>query len=172
MFIVRVLVVYEISSLYTQFRIAVEGKHHGLSLKKTGNPYSSQNVRDVNAKNGEQNEPSDVGTTVGNLTNKMKVKETGGRRRGFESIGEYFPHFVSNPVNQIIERPLYRHHVHFVPKPYPVVSVRYVPKPFPIPYPVPSHVHVSHLHLRPKCKYKMFVVFILILSKQKNYSFL
>lgn len=67
----------------------------------------------------------------------------------------FWPHpaMVGTPGNMN----MYQHHVHYVPKPYPVVSVQYVPKPVPIPYPVPPQIQVSHIHVRPRSEYKRLI---------------
>ena len=47
-----------------------------------------------------------------------------------------------------------QHHIHVVPKPFPVVSVKYVPRPVPVFYPAAPSVHVSHVHVRPRSEYR------------------
>lgn len=125
---------------------------YGNSKKKTkllkDNRAHGLKVREVKDEN-----PADVLKT--NNTAAKEVKEMSGSRRYLSGVNEYTPNFGVYSHHPIIQGPLYNHHVHFVPKPYPVVSVQYVPKPFPIPYAVPSRVHVSHLHLRPKCEYEL-----------------
>lgn len=151
MFFFKLLTVYELFCICTNSRLLAFGKQHRITLKKT-KPLQNENiVHGVNIREIEDESPAASGdNSVTNTTATKKVKEENGSRRylGFD------PNFAEYQQHPIIHGPLFNHHVHFVPKPYPVVSVQYVPKPFPVPYAVPSHVHVSHLHLRPKCKYE------------------
>lgn len=145
MFFFKLLIVYKLFCLCTQSRILTSG----LKLKKTTKPHQTVTIVDeVKARDLKEDKVPDERRRAQNATRRDKVNDLSGSRRQF---AEFAPHIDAYPHQTIpIQGPF--HHVHLLPKPYPVVSVRYVPRPLPIPYAVPSHVHVSHLHLRPKCK--------------------
>ena len=147
MFFFKLLAVYEVFCICAHSGIAVAGQRHTSILKKETKPLQNKDnrIHGLNAREVKEENPADVLNTMTNTTAAKEIKEMSGSRRYLGGVNGFAP---------IIQGPLYNHHVHFVPKPYPVVSVQYVPKPFPIPYAVPSHVHVSHLHLRPKCEYE------------------
>ena len=84
-----------------------------------------------------------------------KTEGSKGHKRQFLEHGDtpIAPHPF--PVHEVFSKPLIHHErVHFVPKPFPVVSVQYVPRPVAVPVPVQvqPHVHVSHVHMPPHCK--------------------
>lgn len=152
MFFFKLLAVYEVFCICAHSSIVAAGRRYAVALKKKtkllqnkDNQAHGLNVREVKDEN-----LADVLNTMTNNTAAEEVKEMSGSRRYLSVVNGYPPNYGVYSHHPIIQGPLYSHHVHVVPKPYPVVSVQYVPKPFPIPYAVPSHVHVSHLHLRPK----------------------
>lgn len=156
MFFLKLVAIYELFCICTYSHIVVAGKRHRITLKKT-KPLQNKNLtHGVNAREVEDDNSAAELNSATNTTATNKVKEISGSRRYLgSSFNGLPPDLAVYPQHPIIHGPFFNHHVHFVPKPYPVVSVQYVPKPFPIPYPVPSHVHVSHLHLRPKCEYEL-----------------
>lgn len=157
MFFLKLLAAYELFCVCSHSLIIAD-KHNGITLKKTRRVQSKNIIHGVSAREAKyENKPDAPVNAEKNITTKENVKEISGSRRYLGGITGINPHFEGYPAqpHPIIHGPFFSHHVHFVPKPYPVVSVQYVPKPVPIPYAVPSHVHVSHLHLRPKCEYKL-----------------
>lgn len=156
MFFFKLLAISGVFCICAHSGIAVAGQHHTLTLKKKTKPLQNKDNRThgLNAREVKDENPADVLNTTTNTTAAKEIKEMSGSRRYLAGVNGFAPNFGEYSHHPIIQGPFYNHHVHFVPKPYPVVSVQYVPKPFPVPYAVPSHVHVSHLHLRPKCEYE------------------
>ena len=156
MFFFKLLAVYEVFYICAHSGVAVAGQRHTVNLKKKTELLQKKDNRThgLNVREVKDESPADVPNTMKNNSAAVQVKEINGNRRYLSGINGYPHNFGEYSHHPIIQGPFYNHHVHFVPKPYPVVSVQFVPKPFPIPYAVPSHVHVSHLHLRPKCEYE------------------
>lgn len=157
MFFLKLLAAYEVFCICS-YSLVIADKHNGITLKKTRLLQNKNIIHGVSAREvKDENKPDAPVNADKNITTKENVKEISGSRRYLGGITGFTPHFEGYPAvpHPIIHGPFFSHHVHVVPKPYPVVSVQYVPKPVPIPYAVPSHVHVSHLHLRPKCEYKL-----------------
>ena len=157
MFFFKLLAVYEVFCICAHSGIAVAGQRQTVALKKKTKLLHKKDSRThgLNVRELKDESAADVPITMTNNSAAEQVKEMSGSRRYLSGVNAGYPHNLGAYSNHpIIQGPFYNHHVHFVPKPYPVVSVQYVPKPFPIPYAVPSHVHVSHLHLRPKCEYE------------------
>ena len=156
MFFVKLLAVYEVFCICAHSGIAVAGRRYTVALKKKTKILQNKDNRShgLNVREVKDENPADVLNTMTNNTAAEEVKEMNGSRRYLSVVNGYPNNFGEYSNHPFIHGPYYHHHVHYVPKPYPVMSVQYVPKPFPIPYAVPSHVHVSHLHLRPKCEYE------------------
>ena len=152
MFFFKLLAVYEVFCICAHSGIAAARQRYTVTLKKKTKLPQDNRAHGLKVREVKDENPAAV--LNANNTAAEEVKEMSGSRRYLSGVNGYPPNFGVYSHHPIIQGPFYNHHVHFVPKPYPVVSVQYVPKPFPIPYAVPSHVHVSHLHLRPKCEYE------------------
>lgn len=84
-------------------------------------------------------------------TKNEQIRLSKGKRRQFGG-----PENLEGPLlSHVIEKPIFNHQVHYLPKPYPVLSVQYYHKPVPVPYPVPPSYHVRHVQMRhhSKCIY-------------------
>lgn len=148
MFFLKSLIVHQVLCLCIHFSLVVVGMQHNTHIKKTTKLHKTEGI-DHEVKTRavkEETAPVEFNATS-NATRKNKVEDITGSRRQLAAIDAY----PNQPIP--VHGPF--HHVHFVPKPFPVESVRYVPRPLPVPYAVPSHIHVSHLHLRPKCEYNL-----------------
>ena len=85
-----------------------------------------------------------------NGTRRNNVDEKGEKRDlgdSLISIPEPFP------VNKFVQEPFLDHRVRYVPQPYPVTHLEYVPKPVAVPVEVPSQVRVQHFHVHKDRKF-------------------
>lgn len=153
------LSIYQLFCVSSNFRIVSADARQSLNLKKTIKHHQTKNIiHEVNTRDVKQATVTNELHAAENSTRKDVVQEISGNPRQFPPV-EVYP---NQPI--AVNGPF--HHVHFVPKPYPVESVRYVPRPVPIPYAIPTHVHVSHLHLRPKCEYD-FIYYVPLNGKAR-----
>lgn len=145
MFSLKLLNVYQVFCLCNNLGLLVQCSHYMNTGKvsATKNEFHKVSSRDV-----KEELVTEESHSAANATREGLVKDLTGSRRQFSVLSNHINSFANQPIP--VHGPL--HHVHFVPKPYPVESIRYVPRPLPVPYPVPGHIQVSHLHLRPKCK--------------------
>ena len=145
----KFLSIYQLFICFTSnSRIVSAGSRHSLNLKKTTKSHQTKRIiHEINARDIRQEAVTNEPHAAENASRKDVLEEFRGNPRQLPPVMVYpnQPIAVNGPF----------HHVHFVPKPYPVESVHFVPRPLPIPYPIPTHVHVSHLHLRPKCEYDL-----------------
>jgi len=127
------------------------------------NVHSQESLESSTDDNEEALESSGEGTDTNNAkketitkekvedtdnTKKEKIDLSKGNRRQFGG-----PENLEGPLfSHVIEKPIFHHQVHYLPKPYPVLSVQYYNKPQPVPYPVPPSYHVSHVQMRHHCK--------------------
>lgn len=146
MFILQLFILFCVCA---HSRVLAAETRQRLTLKEKKKPHQTRTIiNGADGRNLEDRKPTDANNTTSNATRLDRVKDLSGTRRQFGALPPHVDVYPHQPIS--IHGPL--HHVHYLPRPYPVVSVRYVPKPLPIPYAVPSQVHVSHLHLRPKCE--------------------
>ena len=145
MFLPKAIAIYELISIFTHSLKLAEGRRQRLNPEK---PASHQKRGRIHTREVDLTQFNGVTNNSSIGEGQSQVKDISGARRQFQLLPPHVGAYPQEPLP--FHGPI--HHVHIQPRPFPVVSVRYVPKPLPIPYPVTSHVHVSHLHVRPKCK--------------------